>query len=234
MKNRIFSGKEAKYNELILTVLFDKGHLSAYKLAKEIVLNDPNRKLKENIHHKAQKINSVLVRRNGRLKKLEQQEFIKKMGNEYCLTIFKGLCSALCLMKTVKMPALDPDFSSYMIFPELKKIMEIARQSYPEAVMEDYEMLRKFALDQLKKGLNFELTPNKEFITLVNQRYEELLSQDYKTDRKKNNLWKENPEYRDAVLKLIDRLYGIAFKALEEVRVQKEKILADLKKEEGI
>ena len=233
MKNAIFSGKEAKYNRLILTALFEKGRLSAYKLAKEIAKNDPDRKPKENIHHNAQKINSVLVRRNGRLAKLSQQEFIEKKGTEYQLTMFKGLCSALCLMKTVKMPGFDPDFDSYIIFPEIKKIIEIAQQSCPEAILEDYKFLREIALDQLEKGLNFELISNREFNVIANQRYQETLFQDYKKKGKKKSIWAENPEYRDAVLKFIDRLYNIAFKELEEVRLIKDKISADLKKEEN-
>jgi len=69
------------------------------------------------------------------------------------------------------MPDFDPDFSSS------------AR----------YEMLRKLALDQLEKGLNFELIPNNEFNALVNQRYQKLLSQDYKKEETKKTSGKIIP-----------------------------------------
>jgi hypothetical protein len=233
VSNKIFSGKGAKYNTLILKALFEKGCLSAYNIAKEIAANDPKAKTKEYFHHKAQKINSVLVRKNGRLPQLEKQEFIKRTENGYNLTIFKGLCSALALFDKVKKPGFDDFFDSYKLLPELKAIIEIASRTNPEAIIEDYRILRKITMEYLEKGINFELISNAEFNLLVNERYQKLVLDELKTEKRGRESWKENPELQDAVMKLADRFYNLALKEMKEYAALKEKIIDKSTKEKN-
>src|SRR4030067_3775475 len=120
MANEIFAGKEGKNNRLILKTLYEKGYLTPWQIANEIANGDPERKPKEDPYHRAQKINSVLVRKNGRLSDLVDQEFLEKTGKGYCLTLNKGFCSALTLYeKEIPLPAIDEATKIDAIIPEL-------------------------------------------------------------------------------------------------------------------
>ena len=225
MENKIFSGREARYNSLIIKILYEKGALSAFNIAKNIVWNDSIGKVTD-MHHKYSKVNSVLVRKNGRLPELDKQEFIKKTEKGYLLT-FKGWCSALCLSKEIREPGFDYLFEFVAIFPELKKIMEILMKSYPEENLETYKIFHKITIELLKKGLNFNLIPNKEFIDFFNREYQEMSVKLLKSEKKGEELWRNNPELRAAFLEFAERINKVAIKELESFQTIIKKLKND-------
>ena len=227
MENKIFSGREARYNSLIIKTLYKKGALSAFNIAKNIVWYESVGKHTD-LHHKYSKVNSVLVRKKGRLPQLQEQEFIKKTENVYLLT-FKGWCSALCLLKEIKEPGFDYLLKYFAIFPEIKKVYEILRKTYPEEEMETYKIFRNITVELLKKGLNFKLITNKEFIDFFNREYQEMSVKALKTEKKGEELWKNNPELRAALLEFAEKLNKIVIKEMESFQT----IIKKLKNEVG-
>ena len=84
----------------------------------------------------------------------------------------------------------------------------------------------------MDKGFNFKLISNEEFNVLVNKRYQEILLEGWKTEKKGKASWKKNPELEDAVLKLMDRLFMIALKEFKEYVALRKKMLDETKEGE--
>lgn len=219
MKNKIFTGKQARNNERILKLLYEKGYLPPWKLAKEMAINDPTRKLKEDVYHKAQKIQSVLIRKNGRLSDLVGRGFIEKSEKGYCLTFNKGFCSALTLYeKEIPLPAIDEAAKIDAIIPELKEILDIIYRHHPEAICEMYMEMREITKKLLGKGLNFEETSNREFNSFFADQYQELFLEGLKKEKDDNQKrWDPPPELTEAIQKFISRLMSIVQRQVKEL-----------------
>ena len=213
MRPKIFAGREGKYNEAILKALYEKGYLTPWNIAREIAIGDPRRKPKEDPYHKMQKINSVLVRKDGRLSDLVNKEFIEKTERGYCLTFNKGFCTALVLYEEdIPKPAIDETSKIETIFPELKEVIDIISRHYPELIPHE---MRESTSKLLSKGLDFEKISNKEFNVFFDHQFQE---QQLTIDRPK---YDTPPELKEALLKLISRLMSSAqkeFKKLEELQ----------------
>jgi hypothetical protein len=218
MQHRIFAGKGAKNNELALRTLYENGYLSAWKLAKEIAINDPTRKPKEDVYHKAQKIQSVLIRKNGRLADLVEKEYIEKSEKGYCLTFNKGFCAALALYeKDIPKPAIDEATKIDAILPEFKEILDILSRHHPEAVAEMYREMRRITLTLLDKGLDFEKISNRQFNSFFADQYEEFYLEELKNKDCKEEKWDPPPELKQSIQKFISRLTSIAQKQIKEL-----------------
>jgi hypothetical protein len=226
MKNKIFSGKGARNNEFILKLLYENGYMSAWNLAKAIAQIDPTRKPKEDVYHKAQKIQSVLVRKGGRLSDLVAKGYLEKTEKGYCLTFNKGFCSALTLYKeSIPRPAIDEATKIEAIIPEVKQILDIVSQLYPEAVSQMYSEMRGITLGMLDKGLNFEKISNKEFNDFLAPKLEELQLAEIKKGQNSEKKWEAPPELKEAQKKLVSRLVDIARKQFKELEDLQKKML---------
>jgi hypothetical protein len=219
-KNHIglFQGKKAKYNELVLKALYEKGYLTSWEIAKEIAKNDPTRKSK-NWHHEAQKILSVLVRKDGRLPALMKKGFIEEKNKGFCLTFNKGFCSALVLYKDVPKPAIDEidDPRLKEIFPELREFMEVLSRIQPEPLLEQYRIMREITFKLLEKGLNFDVISNKAFNNFFNYQFEENSIEYLKKERKNEQKFETPPELKEVGWKLISRLVSMCQKQVKEL-----------------
>ena len=213
MSIEIFKGRKGPYNKLVLKSLYDNGYLSGWKLARKIAENDPRRRgKKKNWYHEAQKVYSVLVRKGGRLEELSNKEFIEKTDQGYCLTVYKGLCSALTLYENVKEPAIDELSKTYEIFPELKEAMEIISRLYPETLVEKYKVMLRTTKELLDQGWNFDRVTNKQFNEIFNTRFQENSLRELKEKKEKET----NPELQELGLKLADRMKKILLEKVKE------------------
>jgi len=89
----LFSGKEKEHNERILTLLYNKGALSSWDIAKLY----PKTKTNKKIHA----LNSTL---NKRLRDLEKKHYLKKAKNSSKYVFrFKGIIAALIIQKQPKL-----------------------------------------------------------------------------------------------------------------------------------
>lgn len=219
MANEIFAGKEGKNNRLILKALYEKGYLTPWQIANEIANGDPERKPKEDPYHRAQKINSVLVRKNGRLSDLVDQGFLEKTGKGYCLTFNKGFCSALTIYeKEIPLPAIDEATKIDAIIPELKEILDIIYRHRPEAIFEMYIEMRKITKKLLDKGINFGKISNREFNNFFADQYQELVLAGLKKEKDDNQKrWDPPPELKEATQKFISRLMIMVQKQVKEL-----------------
>jgi hypothetical protein len=220
MAPEIFKGKEAKNNRMILKALYEKGYLSAWQIANEIVVNCEKKPTADH-YHKAQKINSVLVRKkNGRLADLIKKEFIEKTEKCYCLTFDKGFCSALTLYEEIPKPAIDKATKIAAFLPELRDFLDAMIRYQPQAQIEGLKIMQEITNDLLNKGLNLELISNNEFNRFFAAQYEELQLKELKKAKKIEEKRELPPELKEASQRFISRLVGIAkqeFKELEEL-----------------
>ncbi len=209
MELKIFSGKAAKNNEAILKILYEKGNLSAWKLANEMAALEP--KKPKDVYHKAQKIQSVLVRKDGRLKDLVKKGFVQKKEGQYCLTFDKGFCSALVLFgnKHIPKPVIDEFFNFQMLPPELRNFLSILSRYNPDALQESYREVQEVAISLLQKGLNFERLPNEEFSRLYSAQYEEFIVQRLKKGEKSKANAEWTPELKEAAYAFVAKLNEI-------------------------
>lgn len=231
MTLKIFSGKGAKNNETILKLLFEKGCLSPWKLANEMALNDPERKLKEDPYHKAQKIQSVLIRENGRLDDLVEKGFIEKTEKGYCLTFEKGFCSALTLYKEIPKPAIDEATKIEAFAPELREMLDAMIRYQPQAQIEAYKIMQEITNDLLNKGLDLEKISNNEFNRFYAAQYEELQLKELKKVKKNEEKRELPPELKEATNKFISRLLSMAQKQFKELEDLQQSYFQDNRKD---
>jgi hypothetical protein len=224
MQPRIFAGKKGKNNELILKALYEKGYLTPWEIAREIAVKDLGKKPKVNLYHKMQKINSVLVRKKGRLADLLSKEFIEKAEKGYCLTFYKGFCSALILYEIVPKPAIDEPSRVYEIFPELKEVLDITFRFFPEAQSENYGIPQEIAKKLLEKGLNFESISNSEFNTFFYAQSEEMLLKELKKERKNEQKRETPPELKESIQKFLSRIEAMCMEQFKELSSLKKSL----------
>jgi len=218
MQPEIFTGKKGKNNELILKALYEKGYLTPWKIAKEIAIKDLRKKPKANLYHKMQKINSVLVRRNGRLTDLVNNEFVERTDKGYCLTFNKGFCSALYLYeKKIPSPAIDEATKIDAIIPEFKEILGIISKHHPEAISETYVEMREITKKLLDKGLNFEKISNRDFNNFFAGQYQESYLNGLKKKDDNQKRWDPPPELKEATQKLLSRLMVMVQRQVKEL-----------------
>jgi len=216
----IFQGKKGKYNKLILRALNEEGYLSAWQMAKYIVENY-REKQKGNWYYEAQKINSILTRKNGRLEELTNKEYIQKTPRGYRTTYPKGYCLALTLNylenKDIKIPKIDVLDINLLLqgakvqYPmadadylaDLKEILEIYAELYTKE--EAYEVLAKATSELLDRGLNLDVVSNKESQGFLQTHLENMLKEELEQGKKWNKL-DENPELRERYFDLILKL----------------------------
>lgn len=223
-ENQIFQGtKASKLNKLVLMALFENGCLSPWEIAKKVAERDPER-AKKNWYQEAQKINSVLSRKNGRLTDLAYKEFIEKNDKGFSLTFNKGFCAALLCYEQIPKPAFFETNKTLQIFPELKKIIELARKYYPETELEDYKELRNIAQQLLIKGFNLELLSNNEFNEHFLAQQETLYLSKIKNKQDTKNSWVSNPEINEVIMQYLSRLQKICENQLADFRSTMEKI----------
>lgn len=197
----IFQGKKAaKYNKSILKALYETGYLSSWELARKIAESDPTRAMKD-WYHEAQKVQSVLVRKRGRLSDLAEKEFIESTDKGYCLTFNKGFCSALASFKEIPKPAIDETTKIAEFIPEFRKIFDIMSRIYPEEESEHYRIMREITINLLKKGLNFESISNREFNDFLVDQYKE----SYLAELNRGKEREIPPELKEAILELLSR-----------------------------
>ena len=84
----IFKGKQAKYNILILNILFDNGPLTTWKITGKTQTPRGGRI-------------SLHATLNKRLRDLEKKGYLSKRGKEWCLQ-FKGIIAGLIIQETPK------------------------------------------------------------------------------------------------------------------------------------
>jgi len=219
----IFQGKKAaKYNELILRALYEKGYLSSWELAKKIAESDPARAMKD-WYHEAQKVQSVLVRKRGRLSDLVEKEFIEKTDKGYCLTFNKGFCSALVSYKEIPKPAIDETTKVAAFLPEFRKILDIISRIYPEETFEHYGIMREITISLLKKGLNFESISNGEFNDFFADQYKESYLEELKMEKTERKERETPPELKEAILDLLSHMEAMLMKQIREYSSLKNK-----------
>ncbi len=209
-----FKGRKGKYNKSILKALYERGYLSGWKIAKEIVMNDPKRR-KRNWYHETQKVYSVLVRKGGTLKRLLSKEFIENTDQGYCLTIYKGLCSALTLYDNVREPAINELSKTYEIFPELKEAQEIISRLYPETIVEQYKAMLKTTEELLDQGWNIDAVSNRQFNRIFHEQFQETLLRVLKERRGSGEEWEPNPELQELTLRFLDRMRKILLESVK-------------------
>ena len=100
-------------------------------------------------------------------------------------------------------------------------------KSYPEENLETYKIFHKITIELLKKGLNFNLIPNKEFIDFFNREYQEMSVKLLKSEKKGEELWRNNPELRAAFLEFAERINKVAIKELESFQTIIKKLKND-------
>jgi ribosomal protein S8 len=227
-KPEIFQGtKASKLNIAMLKVLYENGCLSKWEIAKKIVASNPGR-AKKNWYYETQKVNSLLVRKNGRLSDLLRKGFIQEEEKGYTLTFNKGFCSALVFYDKIPKPVIDDTMKVFHVFPELKRLVNLSRKYFPEeAELEDHRKMREITMKLLAKGLNLELISNKEFneYFLIEQEGAYLKKIEEKQHGKKNS-WLSIPELNEAVMEFLSHLGEIAERQLKEYNLLKEKYRA--------
>ena len=86
------------------------------------------------------------------MERLLKKEFIQKTDSGYCLTIYKGLCTALTLFEKVEVSAIEEMTIYYEKFPEFKEMCEIIYRQHPEAKIELYEEILEITKELLNQG----------------------------------------------------------------------------------
>jgi hypothetical protein len=229
MANNIFTGKGAKNNELILKLLFEKGDLTAWGLANELALLDP--KKPKDTYHKAQKINSVLIRKNGRLSYLTKTEFIRKTDKGYCLTVSKGSCSALILFgnKRIPKPAMAEFFNLDGLPVELKDFVTILSRYNADDLQESYKEVQRIAMKLLEAGLNFEKITNLQFNRFFDEQYEDYNLERLRIGTKSNASKEWTPELKEGAWKFVKYLNSVLQTKAKELQVLSDKYAQELK-----
>lgn len=220
MQLEIFRGKKAKYNKLILRALYDKGYLKAWDIAKEVVMNDPERKVERKKRYWYQdtlKVYSVFVRKGGRLEELLSKEFIETMDKRYRLTFNKGICSALTLYENIREPAIDELSLISRTFPEFKQMFEIISRLYPETGVERYKIMLRVTERLLEKGLSFDRITNRQFNEFFNSEMNETLLRGELMKEENKVKWKEDPELQECILKFMNRMKSFIREQMNEL-----------------
>ena len=226
-ENQVFRGKASKLNNLVLMALFENGSLSSFKLAKKVAALDVER-AKKDLYHEAQKINSVLSRKKGRLPDLVNKEFIEKSEKGFSLTLNKGFCTALLCYEEIPKPSFPEQSKTLKIFPELRQIIELGRKYYPETEIEDLKEIKAITQNLLKKGLNFEVISNSDFNEYFLREQENLYFNKIKNQKYKNkSTWVSNPEINELIIQFLTRLMKICQKQFEDVNLTMEKLKLD-------
>jgi len=167
MVERIFAGKEAIYNELILKVLYEKVFLTAWDLSKELAFL--TLKPQESLTNKARNVQSRLIGKQRRLEDLVNKQFLEKTeSNCYCLT-FKGLCSASVLFDEHEKPKPEsPVFSRLgQMSSELTLSMQMLSSFFSEEYVGFHKYLRAVTNSLLDKGLRIEKVSNVQFLIFL-------------------------------------------------------------------
>jgi hypothetical protein len=214
MNPKVFAGKGAKNNELILKLLFEKGYLTPWRIANEIAKHDKKRK--GDIYHKAMSIQSLLIRKNGRLPYLVEKGFVEKNENGYRLTFNKGFCSALTLYKQIPKPAIDEVNEVSAIVPAFRKVLDLLVKQHPQALSEQYKIMQELTLKLLEKGLNLEAISNQEFNNFFADQYQESYVAELKKPKKKTEKWEPTPELKIAISELMLYFENLLKKQMEE------------------
>jgi hypothetical protein len=193
MEEQLFTGKSAKYNILILKILYQKGTLTPWDLSKEIA--NLTREKSENIYHKTQKIQSVLIRKDGRLINLVNRQFLKKTPEGYCLTFSKGVCTALTLFDEEELlkPAINiiPKFEN--INSGLSIIAHILSNFDPVQFKMSYKHIRILASHIMnKEPLESEILKTE---MMIKENHDlETISEDFRKADIMTNYYSSNPE----------------------------------------
>ena len=233
MENKIFTGKGAKNNELILKLLFEKGCLSPWKLANELALLDP--KKPKDTYHKAQKIQSVLIRKNGRLGYLVEKEFIRKTAEGYCLTVSKGSCSALVLFgnKPIPKPSMYEFFNLENLPVEFRNFLSLLSKLDSDALKESYKEVQGITKKLLEEGLTFERLTNEQFNRFFDSQYEQFHLEQLKSGTKSKAGAEWTPELKEAAYKFISRMVSIVQVQAKELQQLSDKYTLDQKKNQS-
>jgi hypothetical protein len=219
MNNHIFSGKGVKNNESIIKILYAKGCLTPWKIANELALLEP--KKPNDIYHKAQNIQSLLVRKNGRLEYLVKNEFIRKTEDGYCLTVSKGVCSALVFYGDKQIPKspMYEYFNMQNLPVEFRDFLTILQKQNPDAFKESYKEVQGIAIKLLSQGLNIEKLSNERFNRYFEDEYEQLNLQQLRSGEKSKANTEWTPELREAANRFIGRMVSLL--RLQVVELQK-------------
>ena len=175
MQPRIFSGKKGDYNKLILKTLYKNGYLTSWNIAKKIVFE--TKKFSDgDWYHKTQKINSVFQRKGGRIKELENKQYIQNTERGYRLTTYKGISVALLLFEDVEECGLDelPIILQYVdeqLHSEFKEILDIYNELYQKT--EVHQEIKDATKLLLEEGLDFDVISNRKFNFYLKRQLEE-------------------------------------------------------------
>lgn len=216
MQVGIFQGKKVKYNKLIFKALHEEGYLSAWQIAKYISKKDPERR-KRNWYHEAQKVYSVLIRKNGRLEELVNKEYVQKTPRGYRTTYPKGYCLALTLFQDVRIPKIDVFDINLLLqgakaqyptddvdtYASLKEMLEIYTELYSKE--EGYRVLAKATSALLDLGLNLDALSNEEFRRFLESHLEIMWQKELEQGKTWNKM-DENPELRKRAFNLMLKL----------------------------
>jgi len=176
MVERIFAGKKTHYKELVLKVLYEKGCLSAWYIAKEIAKFTI--KPAENLTNKARNVQSRLIGKRRGLRNLVNDQFLKEVNGGYCLT-FKGVCSASVLFSEHENPKPKIDFFSEIEhkFPMSAVNMQMLTNFVSVECQELHKQLRIITGNLLDKGLKFEKISDEQFFSFFDEEYRHFYQQ---------------------------------------------------------
>jgi len=182
MGHDIFAGKGAEYKEQILKVLYEKGYLTSWEIAKEraLLICKPF----ENLANKTRNVYSKLVGKKGRLLALVNTQFIEEVNTQirgkdtkgYQLT-FKGVCIAAILFKEREKPRLASRYFSELVlaYPEfIEKVQQISNDDPKQDI---YAQIRQVTHRMLDTGVVFEKLSNAEFTQDFFSKHETLWSE---------------------------------------------------------
>jgi len=219
----IFKGKKREYNKLVLKALYEKGYLTAWGIAKEVALNNPERK-KGNWYHEAQKVSSVLVRKNGRLGELAKKEYIQKTDDGYRLTYYKGIAAALTVYKDVREPKIDVCVAILQdvderLRPELEEVFEVYNELYSKEEL--YKELLRATKELQGQGLNFDVISNKEFTNHLQMKIEDIVMREA---AKREDIEKVNPKLREKTIKLFIKTKNVFIEEMKRLTEELNRI----------
>ena len=189
----------------------------------ELALLEP--KKPNDIYHKAQKIQSVLIRKNGRLEYLFSKEFIQKTEKGYCLTVSKGVCSALVLYRNNPIPKspMTEFFKIQNLPPEFRDFLLLLSNLNPDFLKESYKEVQDIAVKLLNQGLNFEKLTNQQFNSYFDAQLELAQLQQLKSGQKSKANTEWTPELREAANKFIARMVSTLRGQVKELQLLMEK-----------
>jgi hypothetical protein len=167
----IFQGKQANYNEQILTLLFENGPLTAWQITGKMTT-----------HGKV----SLHATLNKRLRSLEKKEYLQKEGKMWLLH-FKGILATLIVQKEPK--PWNPKWTE--IFENFGKYLEkhseafmgttvrvnditinpielIDKSTKALKTLEDWILLSNYVKDLMQSGvINLDLISNRTLLSVI-------------------------------------------------------------------